>query len=128
MKVGRYTSFVCGVVYLIDCGLGYDESYDLFGFRITNDDCQSRNAEDDNVNQYNKRNAASDDSDEASTAIRTSRRIEMPPEFLFPENAAPPADLVSGSGSQSPGEDQTDRSAVTEDSDISSDTNTGKRE
>uniref|UniRef100_A0A0K8TGI8 SH3 domain-containing protein n=2 Tax=Lygus hesperus TaxID=30085 RepID=A0A0K8TGI8_LYGHE len=94
-----------------------DESDDR---RNQNEDSQSRSGDEENANQYNKqRGTASDDSDEATTGVRTSRRIEMPPEFLFPENETPPADLVSGSGSQSPGEDQTDRSAITEDSDVS---------
>lgn len=45
----------------------------------------------------------------------------MPPEFLFPETPAPPTP-PAGSGvelSQSPSEDQTDRSAPTEESDLS---------
>uniref|UniRef100_A0A069DXM2 Putative apoptosis stimulating of p53 n=1 Tax=Panstrongylus megistus TaxID=65343 RepID=A0A069DXM2_9HEMI len=54
-------------------------------------------------------------------ALRSSRRIEMPPEFLFPETPAPPIP-PAGPGmelSQSPSEDQTDRSAPTEESDLS---------
>ncbi|KAL1138394.1 hypothetical protein AAG570_008458 [Ranatra chinensis] len=44
-----------------------------------------------------------------------SRRIEMPPAYLFPETETPPADLVPQP--EVPSQDQTDRSATPEDLD-----------
>ncbi|XP_014242516.1 apoptosis-stimulating of p53 protein 1 isoform X2 [Cimex lectularius] len=63
-------------------------------------------------NLQTKGSPGSEDSDETSHGTRNGRRIEMPPEFLFPETEAPPADLI-----RSP--DQTDRGLPAEDSDLS---------
>ena len=38
---------------------------------------------------------APDNSDQSKIHVTYSRRIEMPPDFMFPEGEAPPSDLIN---------------------------------